>query len=43
MEMITVHGWCAGGKGGVWEWEDKFSGNGGDGKRLLSKLSPTFS
>ncbi len=41
MEMITVHGWCAGGMGGV--WEDKFSGNGGDGKRLLPKLSATFS
>ncbi len=34
--MITVNGWGAGGMGGG-DW----SVNGGDGERLLSKLSPT--
>ncbi len=37
IEMITFNGWCAGGKGG------ECSINGGDGERLLSKLSPTVS
>ncbi len=36
--MITVNGWCAGGKEG-----GECSVNGEDGETLLSKLSPTFS
>ncbi len=43
--MITVNGWCAGGKGGGWVGQrgggDECSANGGDGERLLSKLPPT--
>ncbi len=36
--MITVNGLLAGGMGGVGEWGDECSVNGGDGERLLSKL-----
>ncbi len=44
IEVITVNGWCADGMGGGIEiWGDECSVNGGDGERLLSKLSPTFS
>ncbi len=41
--MKTVNGWYGGGKGGgVGERGDcECSVNGGDGKGLLSKLSPT--
>ncbi len=43
--MITVIGWCAGGKGGGMEMGGgaECSLNGGDGGRLLSKLSPAAS
>ncbi len=43
--MITVNGWCAGGKGGgIGEnGMGECSVNGGDGERLLSKLPPTAS
>ncbi len=42
--MITVNGWCAGGKGGgLGEGGDECPVNGGDGERLLSKLPPTVS
>ncbi len=43
--MITVNGWCAGGKGGGVEKRGggECSVNGGDGERLLSKLSPAVS
>ncbi len=41
--MISVSGWGAGKMGGVGEWGDECSVNGGDGERLLSKLYPTFS
>ncbi len=40
--MITVTGWCAGGMERVGNRGDKCSVNGGDGERLLSKLSPNF-
>ncbi len=43
IEMITVNGWCAGGMGRVVsKWGDECSVNGGDGERLLYKLSPIF-
>ncbi len=37
--MITVNGLCAGGKGGEGKEGAECSVNGGDGERLLSKLS----
>ncbi len=37
--MMTVNGWCAGGKGGG---RGECSVNGGGGGRLLSKLSPAI-
>ncbi len=39
--MITVNGWCAGGKGGQGESGGgcECSVNGGDGERRLPKLS----
>ncbi len=39
LEMLTVNGWG----GGEGEWGDECSVNGGDGERLMSKRSPTFS
>ncbi len=45
-EMITVNGWCAVGKGDGGRGNEgggECSINGGDGERLLSKLSPTVS
>ncbi len=42
--MITVNGWCAGGKGGVGEsGVGKCTVNEGDKERLLSKVTPTVS
>ncbi len=42
--MITVNGWYVGGmEGGVGEWGDECSVNGGDGERRLPKFSTTFS
>ncbi len=43
--MITVNGWCAGGKGGGvgQRGVGECSVNGGDGERLLSKPTPTVS
>ncbi len=41
--MITVNGLLAGGMGGVGEWGGECLVNDGDGERLLSKLSLTFS
>ncbi len=42
--MITVNGWCAGGKRGVGgRGLGECSVNGGDGETLLSKLPPTVS
>ncbi len=45
IDMITVNGWCAGGKGGGCRGRGMGgrSVNGGDGERLLSKLPPTVS
>ncbi len=40
--MIAVNRWRAGGMGGVGEWGNECSVNGGGGERLLSKFSPTF-
>ncbi len=40
---VTYNGWFAVGGGGVEDWGDVGSVSGGDGQRLLSKLSPTFS
>ncbi len=38
--MIATNGWCARGMGGgVEKWGDEYSVNGGDGERLLFKLS----
>ncbi len=36
--MITVNGWCAGGKGGRGKGVGECSVNGGDGERLLFNL-----
>ncbi len=41
LEILTVNGW--GGGGGVGEWGDECSVNGGNGERLMSKRSSTFS
>ncbi len=43
--MITVNGWCAGGKGGGGRGKGvgECSVNVGDGERLQSKLPPTVS
>ncbi len=42
--MITVNGWCTGGKGGrEMAGGGECSVNGGDGERLPSKLSLTVS
>ncbi len=41
MELITVNGWRAGGMGGK-DGEMNVQSMGGDGKRLLSKLSLNF-
>ncbi len=46
IEMITVNGWCEGGKeggGSGKEGAGECLVNGGDGERFLSKLSQTFS
>ncbi len=43
MEVGTVNGWRAGGGGGLGNWGDEISVNGGDGESLMSKHSPTFS
>ncbi len=40
--MITFNGLCAGGMVGVGKCVDECSVNGGDGKRLSSKLSFLF-
>ncbi len=46
IDMITVNGWCAGGKvggGGLGKVEDECSVNWGYGERLLSKHPPIVS